>query len=53
MSVTLSKEMSIEEIAKILKHLPSGKKLNAKKYVGVISLQKDPLLYQKQIRDEW
>ncbi len=53
MSITLSREMSVEEINKMLKRLPSGKKLNAKKYAGVIKLSQDPLAYQKQIREAW
>ena len=53
MSVTLSREMSIEDIRKILKQLPSGKKLNATKHLGVIQLREDPLLFQKKMRDEW
>ena len=53
MSVTLSREMSIEDIKKILRQLPSGKKLNATKHLGVIRLREDPLLFQKRMRDEW
>ena len=53
MSVTLSREMSIEDIKKILKQLPSGKKLIAAKHLGVIKLQEDPLTFQKRMRDEW
>mgnify|MGYP003580347161 CR=1 FL=1 len=30
---------------------PSG--VNTKKYCGVIKLKKDPLIIQKEMRDEW
>jgi hypothetical protein len=30
---------------------PNG--INAKKYCGKIELKKDPLIIQKEIRDEW
>lgn len=34
--------------------LPKGKKrLNAKKYVGMLNLKEDPLEIQKRMRDEW
>ncbi len=53
MSVILSREMSIEEIKKVFKNFPSGKKLDAQKYLGVLTLREDPLTYQKRMRDEW
>lgn len=53
MSIILSRDMSIEEIKKIFTQLPSGKKLSAEKYLGIIKLQEDPLEYQKRMRDEW
>jgi hypothetical protein len=33
--------------------MPSRKKLDAKKYCGVIKLKEDPLVIQKRLRDEW
>lgn len=45
------KEM--ERINKKLRLLPSRKKLDAKKYCGVIKLTEDPLAIQKRLRDEW
>jgi hypothetical protein len=53
MSVTISREMTLEEIRKIFKQLPSGKKLDTSKYLGVLKLKEDPLVFQKRIRDEW
>ena len=43
----------MERINKKLRHLPSRKKLDAKKYCGVIKLKEDPLVIQKKLRDEW
>jgi hypothetical protein len=45
------KEM--EEINKKLSRMPSRKKLDARKYCGVIKLKDDPLVIQKRLRDEW
>ena len=36
-----------------LSHLPVRKKLDSKKYCGVIKLKEDPLIIQKQLRNEW
>jgi hypothetical protein len=43
----------IEKINKQLSGLPVRKKLNAKKYCGVITLKEDPLAIQKKLRDDW
>lgn len=43
----------IEKINKKLSQLPVRKKLDAKKYIGVLSLKEDPLIIQKRLRDEW
>ena len=40
-------------INKKLNQLSSRKKLDAKKYCGVIKLKEDPLVIQKKLRDEW
>lgn len=53
MSITLSKEMPLEEIKKRLKKLPSGKKMNVSKHLGVLKVKENPLTYQKRLRDEW
>ena len=45
------KEM--EQINKQLGQMPSRKKLDAKKYCGVIRLKEDPLDIQRRLRDEW
>jgi len=43
----------IERINKQLSQIPSKKKLDAKKYCGVIKLKEDSLAIQKKLRDEW
>jgi hypothetical protein len=53
MSITITPKMSLEEIKKLLERLPVGKRMDAKKHCGVINLNVDPLVYQKQARDEW
>ncbi len=46
-------KQEIEQINKKLEQMPLRKKLEAKKYCGVIKLKEDPLLNQKKLRDEW
>ena len=43
----------IDTLNKRLSQLPARKKLDAKKYCGVIKLREDPLAIQKKLRDEW
>jgi hypothetical protein len=43
----------IEQANKKLSKMPARKKLDAKKYCGVIKLKEDPLSIQKKLRDEW
>ena len=43
----------IQQISKKLSELSTGKKLNTKKYKGVIKLKQDALVIQKKLRDEW
>ncbi len=52
MTIILKKGQHLEEI---LPQNPSkgSKRLNAKKYVGVLKLKEDPLEIQKRMRDEW
>jgi hypothetical protein len=46
-------KQEIEQINQKLSQMPSRKKLDAKKYCGVIRLKEDPLIIQKKLRDEW
>ena len=43
----------IDLINEKLSQLSTRKKLDAKKYCGVIKLKEDPLVIQKKLRDEW
>jgi hypothetical protein len=56
MRLALNRSASRKEIAAINKQLPKTnltKRLNAKKYCGVIKLGKDALFIQKELRSEW
>ncbi len=56
MVLVLNKGASKKDIALInkkLSNMPIRKKLDAKKYCGVIKLKEDPLIIQKRLRDEW
>ena len=56
MVLVLNKGASKKEIDRINKKLSaieSGKKLDVKKYCGVIKLKEDPLTIQRKLRDEW
>jgi hypothetical protein len=56
MVLILKKGASKKEIAAIEKKLYKEKVstgFNAKKYNGVLKLKEDPLVIQKQLRDEW
>ena len=57
MVLVLKKGASKEEMEQInqeLSRMPSrNRKLDAKKYCGVIKLKEDPLAIQKKLRDEW
>ncbi len=43
----------IDLINEKLSQLSTRKKLDAKKYCGIIKLKEDPLVIQKKLRDEW
>lgn len=49
----LKKGQRLEEILPDNILLKGKKKLDAKKYVGVLNLKEDPLEIQKRMRDEW
>jgi len=53
MSITINKQMTVEEARNILASLPSGKLLNASKHCGILKLREDPLAFQKRLRSEW
>lgn len=53
MSIVIRREMDILAIRQALENLPSGKKIRTARHCGVIQLPIDPLVFQKQMRDEW
>jgi hypothetical protein len=52
MTILKDKEKK-KEVNAILKKIQPEKGLDAKKYCGKLSLDMDPLNYQKKSRDEW
>ena len=53
MVLVLKKGASKTEMENISAKLHVTKGVNTKKYCGVIKLKEDPLVIQKQMRDEW
>jgi hypothetical protein len=53
MVLVLKKGATKKEMDNISAKLPVTKGVNTKKYCGVIKLKEDPLVIQKQMRDEW
>jgi len=53
MVLVLKKGASKKEMENISAKLQVVKGVNTKKYCGVIQLKEDPLVIQKQMRDEW
>lgn len=53
MSISITRQMSMDELKKALAQLPAGKVFNALRHCGGVKLREDPLVFQKRIRDEW
>lgn len=53
MTIILKKGQHLSDVLSIKNPATNTKKLNAKKYVGVLKLKEDPLEIQKRMRDEW
>lgn len=53
MTIILKKGKKISELLPSNTDSRALKKLDAKKFVGKIKFEGDPLLIQKQMRDEW
>jgi len=53
MATIIKKKSKRKEISKLFNKVISSKGVNTKKYCGVIKLTKDPLIIQKELRDEW
>jgi hypothetical protein len=49
----LKKGASKKQMDEIHEKLQMTKGVNTKKYCGTIKLKEDPLVIQKQMRDEW
>ena len=53
MTIILKKGQKLEELMNKTARPEGVKKLNARKYVGVLKLNEDPLEIQRKMRDEW
>ncbi len=53
MATIIKKKSKRKEISKLFNKVVSSKGVDTKKYCGVIKLTKDPLIIQKELRDEW
>jgi hypothetical protein len=53
MATVIKRKSNRRNISKIFDKAVSSKGVDTKKYCGVIKLSKDPLVIQKQLRDEW
>lgn len=53
MTIILKRGQHLSEVLNKQNPATNTKKLNAKKYVGVLKLKEDPLEIQKRMRDEW
>lgn len=53
MVLVLKKGASKKEMLTIEKKLQKNNGVNTKKYCGIIKFPEDPLVIQKNMRDEW
>jgi len=51
--VVIKRKSGKKNISKILDKAISSKGVDTRKYCGVIKLSKDPLIIQKELRNEW
>lgn len=53
MATIIKKKSNRKNISKIFNKAVASKGVDTKKYCGVIKLAKNPLVIQKELRDEW
>ena len=53
MTIILKKGQRLEDVLPKAIAVKPAKKLDSKKYVGVLNLKEDPLEIQRRMRDEW
>ena len=53
MATIIKKKSLKRDISKKFNKAISSKGVDTRKYCGVIKLSKDPLIIQKELRDEW
>jgi len=53
MLIKADRDKPIKKVDEKIKRLKSSKTFDAKKFIGKVSWQEDPLAWQKRKRDEW
>jgi hypothetical protein len=53
MTIILEKGQQIGDVLPKNRQSNGIKKLNARKYIGILKLNEDPLKIQKKLRNEW
>lgn len=53
MATIIKKKSNRKNISKIFNKAVASKGVDTKKYCGVIKLTENPLVIQKELRDEW
>ena len=53
MTIVLKKGQKLEDVLPKGTVVKPAKKLDSKKYVGILNLKEDPLVIQRRMRDEW
>ena len=53
MTIILKKGQRLEDVLPKTNKESGAKRLDARKYVGVLKIKEDPLEAQKRMRDEW
>ena len=53
MTVVIKRKSGKKNLSKILDKAMSSRGVDTRKYCGVIKLSKNPLIIQKEFRDEW
>jgi hypothetical protein len=53
MVLRINKIKSTQDLDDVLRKVKPVKKLDAKRYLGKVKWNEDPLEYQKRLRNEW
>ncbi|MFK7972362.1 MAG: hypothetical protein AB8F95_18475 [Bacteroidia bacterium] len=53
MTIVIRKDTNLNEVKAKIQKMAANQGFDAKKFAGTVRVTVDPLLYQKQVRDEW